>query len=386
MPRMATLPPPPEAPDAHETDPGSVPVGLTAGGVGPSAVGGSSVRPAAIGVAAVLAWLVGVSVARRVLGIYPLPAAKVTLYSAWIVVGGLAWASAAKAHRSVAWGAVVAAAFVPALLVTMVPGIRRPTVYPIPGGGSYAFFAAPHGNFNLYLIRGGDGSRPIQLTNTPWAERSPALSPDGTLIAYSSGQGRLVLELRLMTLDAKGKVTADRTLVHASVDATDAHWAADGSSIFFTEAIDGLDTLMRTDLEGHVTTIVRSVSNPAPAHDGTHIALSWAGGIWVATTQGTDPREIIRTSGVDFGPTWSPDDTRIAFTQQSGNDENVYLANADGTQLQDLTPHTEGSTEYAFGWTPDGHILFLSNRSNTGGTFIYSMNADGSDVRLVTII
>ena len=383
---MTTLPPTPEAPDPPEADAGTPSGDRAAEAAGPRGGEGSSVRPVAVGAAAILAWLLGALAARRILGIYPLPAAKMTLYYGWIVVGGAAWALAARAHRSAAWGAVLTAAFVPVLLVAMVPGIRRPTTYPIPGGGAYALSASPHGNADVYLIRGGDGSHPTQLTDTPWSDLYPALSPERTQIAYSSGQGRSVLELRLMTIDASGKVTDDRTLVHASVDAIDAHWSHDGSSVFFIEAVDGLDTLMRTDLEGHVTTVVRSVSNPAPSPDGTHIALSWSGGIWVATTQGTDPQEIIRTGGIDSGPVWSPDGTRIVFTQRSGSDENVYLANADGTGVQDLTPNTDGSTEYAFGWTPDGHVLFLSNRLNTGGTFIYSMNADGSDVRLVTII
>lgn len=368
---MATIPAPPEVPAPPDIP--DLPTDAPA------------IRPAFVGVAAVLTWFVGAFVASRILGVYPLTLAKVTLYSAWVPFGVIAWALAAKGHRANGWATALVAALVPIILVTTVPGIRRPTQYPIPGGGSYAFSAAPHGTFHLFLIRDGNGAHPIQLTDHSWPDLYPELSPDGTKIVYSSGGGRSVLELRLMTIDGAGNVVSDQTLVHADVDASDAAWTSGGTGILFIEAIGGLDTLMRTDLQGDVQAVVRSVSNPAPAPDGTQMALSWSGGIWVAGLDGVDPKEIIHTGGVDYWPRWSSDGGRIAFTQIAGADEDVFVGNADGTGVTDLTPGTPGSRDAAFAWTPDGHILFTSNRSNTGGTFIYSMAADGSDVRLVNI-
>ena len=369
---MAIPPAPPEiaAPPAPQEPPAERP----------------AIRPAYVGVASTVVWIIGAFVAFKILGIYPLSAAKVTLYTGWLIVGGLAWVLAARGKSVNAWGAVVAAGLVPLLLVTAVPGIRRPTQHPIPGGGSYALYASPRGLDHIYLIHNGDGAHPIQLTNNPWPDLYPQLSPDGTKVVFSSGEGGSALSLHLISLDAAGHVTDDRALVQASVDATDAHWSNDGASVYFVESINGLDTLMRTDLEGHVSTVVRSVSNPAPSPDGTQIALSWSSGIWLVSTAGTDPQEIIHTGSLDYGPTWSPDGSRIAFTERSGTNEDVYVANAAGTDVRDLTADTAGSTDYAFGWTPDGHILFLSTRSNTGGNFIYSMNADGSGVQLVAMI
>jgi Tol biopolymer transport system component len=48
-----------------------------------------------------------------------------------------------------------------------------------------------------------------------------------------------------------------------------------------------------------------------------------------------------------------------------------------------LTPATPGS-DFPLWWSPDGSkVLFGSDRSRTGGTFIYMMDPDGSDVQLV---
>jgi Tol biopolymer transport system component len=57
------------------------------------------------------------------------------------------------------------------------------------------------------------------------------------------------------------------------------------------------------------------------------------------------------------------------------------VASPDGTAVTDLTPASRDA-DTSQGWTPDGHVLFLSNRSHTGGTFLYFMNGDGTDVRL----
>jgi hypothetical protein len=59
----------------------------------------------------------------------------------------------------------------------------------------------------------------------------------------------------------------------------------------------------------------------------------------------------------------------------------VFTAYANGTDVVDLTPNSRDA-DTAAGWTSDGHVLFLSNRSHTGGTFLYFMNNDGTDMQL----
>jgi Tol biopolymer transport system component len=55
--------------------------------------------------------------------------------------------------------------------------------------------------------------------------------------------------------------------------------------------------------------------------------------------------------------------------------------NVDGTGLVRLTARV--GEETAYGWSPVGSkVLFVSDRSNTGGKFLYMMNTDGSDVEL----
>ena len=59
----------------------------------------------------------------------------------------------------------------------------------------------------------------------------------------------------------------------------------------------------------------------------------------------------------------------------------IYVMNADGSNLQRLTDNAGDDTDPD--WSPDGRrIVFVSNRD--GNDELYLMNADGSDPRRLT--
>lgn len=120
---------------------------------------------------------------------------------------------------------------------------------------------------------------------------------------------------------------------------------------------------------------------PEYSSDGARI-LSQRGSseVWVMRADGTDQRQLrTAVSGCTFisGTTWSPDGTKIAFSQQCGDVYNIFLTNADGTG----TP-TRLTTFYASGpaWSPDGTKIAFEAESD-----IWVMNADGSNPVKLTI-
>jgi Tol biopolymer transport system component/outer membrane protein OmpA-like peptidoglycan-associated protein len=86
-------------------------------------------------------------------------------------------------------------------------------------------------------------------------------------------------------------------------------------------------------------------------------------------------------SGMDIDPAWSPDGSRIAFQSDRDGDPDVYVMNADGSDVRQLTnsPGFDGAPS----WSPDGtRIAFASER--TGNSDVFVMGADGSGQTPIT--
>jgi len=68
---------------------------------------------------------------------------------------------------------------------------------------------------------------------------------------------------------------------------------------------------------------------------------------------------------------------KIAFQSDRDGDHEIYVMNADGTEVQQLTDNDDGY--WVPVWSPDGNkIVFSSNRD--GDYEIFVMHADGSNV------
>ena len=105
--------------------------------------------------------------------------------------------------------------------------------------------------------------------------------------------------------------------------------------------------------------------------------------VWTIDADGTDLTRLTHSPGPDFDPSWSPDGTRIAFNSNLTGDHVIYVAQADGSKVVDLSHAGEG---WQVDWSPDGRsILFTSHRDHPDNyTDVYVMRPDGSAVRRLT--
>src|SRR2546422_131457 len=108
--------------------------------------------------------------------------------------------------------------------------------------------------------------------------------------------------------------------------------------------------------------------------------------IYVMDSLGRHVVNLTHRVGIDVDPAWSPDGRIVFLSNRGANGQSathIYMINGDGTGLTVIGDTS--ATEETPSWSPDGRrIAFASNRE--GGVFqIWLMNPDGSSpVRLTS--
>jgi dipeptidyl aminopeptidase/acylaminoacyl peptidase len=125
-------------------------------------------------------------------------------------------------------------------------------------------------------------------------------------------------------------------------------------------------------------------ANAAWSIDGTMLAFSAPAhgttDIYVIDADGTNLRPITQDPVAAIDPTWSPDGHRVAYTSLRNGVRDIYVVGIDSGTSQRLT--TTGVDQQA-DWSPDGRdIAFESDRS--GNRDIWLMAPDGSNQRRLT--
>ncbi len=121
---------------------------------------------------------------------------------------------------------------------------------------------------------------------------------------------------------------------------------------------------------------------PIWSPDGTQIAFSQAGDIWVMDSDGSNQVNLTPMAGVGGSPAdWSPDGTQILFSSDRDGDYDIWVMYADGSAPRQLS--NEAGSDWAASWSPDGTTIALS-RAASGESEIWLMNADGRNQRKIT--
>ena len=164
-------------------------------------------------------------------------------------------------------------------------------------------------------------------------------------------------------------------------------WSPDGRYLYFGSDRDGTMNLWRVAMDeetGTATGTPEPLSLPA-AFTG-NFSFDQNGGLLftklarsyrlIAHEAGKPPRVILGGTReiVAFAP--SPDGQSIAFSSGSGH-ENIYIANAGGTRVRQLT--SDGAGDRDVRWSADGKMLYFRR-----GNDRWSIRADGSGLARAT--
>ncbi len=236
---------------------------------------------------------------------------------------------------------------------------------------------------------------------------SPALSPDGSQIAFLSGRDLLSIDLFLADAQS-GRII--RKLVST---ATDPHfssiqfissagtWHPKGRQ-FALGAIRGGDPVLAiidVDRGDRVRDIpfpqLGEILNPSWSPDGKSIAFSaTSGGRSDVYIYDLDPgrlRQITKDAFADLQPAWSPEGDRLAFvTDRYSTDlKNLASGRLGLAQVDVRSGRIDAVRTFDRGkainpqWAPDGrNLYFLSDA--TGVTNIYAVNVGDQQIRRLT--
>jgi tol-pal system beta propeller repeat protein TolB len=223
-----------------------------------------------------------------------------------------------------------------------------------------------------------DGTNRKQLTDFQATAFYPSVSPDGNIVYFSSRNSGGYEIYSISTDGGKAnRLTNGIGSLYAPELSPNGEW------ILFTKHGDGL-WLMRPDGENPHRLTNRDDIDPTWSSDGSMIAFassrSGARQLFVMNADGTNIRQVTDLNDMGGRSTFSPDGTKLAFYRGPFGDHNIYIINVDGTGLVRLT--NEGDN-LGPSWSPDGNwIAFTSFRD--GNNEIYIIHPDGTGLTRLT--
>jgi Tol biopolymer transport system component len=239
-------------------------------------------------------------------------------------------------------------------------------------------------NLTSIWVVNRDGSNPNQLANeTGNGLFNPAWSPDGRKVAYTSQP----LSGGTSTILAAASDGSGATNLTPGQDAqAPLDWSPDGTQILFTSnrtgnyevfkmSANGLSPLNLTNQSG---TDGRFGLRWSP--DGSKILYIGSSQVWIANVDGSDPKNLTGSIFNHRDPIWSHDGKLIFFVRGPDVSGEIWVMNANGAGQHLLIG---GSIDVSPQPSPDGTKIAWSSRRD-GNDEIYVANVDGSNPVRVT--
>lgn len=108
--------------------------------------------------------------------------------------------------------------------------------------------------------------------------------------------------------------------------------------------------------------------------------------IYTANADGTDLFQVTNlppaSNEFALDPDFSPDGKRIVFPHDMTGALELYVINADGTGLTQITH--DGTAHGLPRWSPDGSHIVFATVGKYGAAVIATVRADGTDTKVLT--
>ena len=114
-----------------------------------------------------------------------------------------------------------------------------------------------------------------------------------------------------------------------------------------------------------------------PTLSNTDVVFVYGADLWKVPINGGNAVRLTSDEGEESNPQFSKDGQWIAFTAEYDGNTDIYIVAATGGEPKRLTYHS--AADIVQGWTPDGTILFRSNRESkpTQTNKFYTISTEG---------
>ncbi len=242
-----------------------------------------------------------------------------------------------------------------------------------------------------------DGGTRAALTTPPeqFSDKFPALSPDGRSVAFARVDyiTTSLDDVYLLPLDTgmPRKLASGLQAIHGLT------WAPDGRSLFVSSVRNSARRLSRVRMsDGVVEALGVGVSGaamPTISASAHRMAFVWEqhdsdifrvpGPGWPKSETAPPAAPLIASTYDDTSPNYSLDGKKIAFDSEATGHQEIWVADADGSNAQPIT-NFNGYPCGSPRWSPDGtKIAFDSRRYGNADIFVIN-SSGGTPVRLTT--
>jgi Tol biopolymer transport system component len=244
---------------------------------------------------------------------------------------------------------------------------------------------------NLWMIplsaRTNEATGPaVALTrDTSHRNTYPAMSPDGSRIAYHVVRAGSKLDILIMDADGKNQTQ----LTTDPGNDFRASWFPDGEQVAFISDRQGKDQIWAINIKSGRERLLfdpdQDISFPQISPDGKQIVFNsrkdGTTNLWLAQIESREVKQLTFDKEAIGFPCWSPDGKFLAFEIKRGDDANIGIMSSTGGQILQLTFEHGQSWPHSF--SPDGErIAFAGFRD--GFWNIYWVSRDGKTQKQVT--